>query len=140
MHSGTTQATSLRKINSVAILPFANETADANNEYLTDGLAESVIYSLSQVPDLRVMSRGSVFRYKGTGTDAKTIGSDLNVNAVLTGRVTQHGDDLKISAELVSAADNAVIWGEQFTRKLSDIEKLQSDISGSIARANCVSS
>lgn len=121
------------KINSVAILPFANETADPNNEYLTDGLAESVIYSLSQVPELRVMSRGSVFRYKGTAADAKTIGSELNVNAVLTGRVTQRGDDLKISAELVSAADNAIIWGEQFTRKLSDIEKLQTDISGSIA-------
>ena len=121
------------KINSVAILPFANETSDPNNEYLTDGLAESVIYSLSQVPELRVMSRGSVFRYKGTAADAKTIGSELNVNAVLTGRVTQRGDDLKISAELVSAADNAVIWGEQFSRKLSDIEKLQTDISGSIA-------
>ena len=121
------------KINSVAILPFSNETADPTNEYLTDGLADSVIYSLSQVPDLRVMSRGSVFRYKGTGTDAKTIGNELNVNAVLTGRVTQRGDDLKISAELVSAADNSVIWGEQFSRKLSDIEKLQSDISGSIA-------
>jgi TolB-like protein/DNA-binding winged helix-turn-helix (wHTH) protein/tetratricopeptide (TPR) repeat protein len=121
------------KINSVAILPFTNETGDTNNEYLSDGLAESVIYSLSQVPDLRVMSRGSVFRYKGTGTDAKTIGSELNVNAVLVGRVTQRGDDIKISAELVSAADDTVIWGEQFARKLSDIEKLQTDISGSIA-------
>ena len=121
------------KISSIAVLPFVNQTADENNEYLTDGLAESVTYSLSQMPGIRVMSRGSTFRYKGKDTNANTVGSELNVQAVLTGRVTQRGDALNISAELVSAADNSIIWGEQFTRKLSDIEKLQSDIANSIS-------
>ncbi|CAN5360487.1 winged helix-turn-helix domain-containing protein [soil metagenome] len=121
------------KINSIAVLPFVNQTADENNEYLSDGIAESVTYSLSQVPDLKVMSRNSVFRYKGSESDAKRIGSELNVSAILTGRVSQRGDSLNISTELISALDNSVIWGEQFTRKLSDIEKLQSDIAGSIS-------
>lgn len=121
------------KITSVAVLPFVNETTDANNEYLTDGLAESVTYSLSQMPGIRVMSRGSTFRYKGKEANANTIGSELNVQAILTGRVTQRGDTLNISSELVSTADNSVIWGEQFTRKMSDIEKLQTDIASAIS-------
>ncbi len=115
-------------INSLAVLPFVNQNNDANTEYLSDGLAESVIYSLSQISELRVMSRNSSFRYKGKETDAKTIGSELNVQAILTGRIVQFGDTLSVSVDLVSASDNSVIWGERFTRKMSDVEKLQTDI------------
>ncbi|MCY7347194.1 MAG: tetratricopeptide repeat protein, partial [Pyrinomonadaceae bacterium] len=110
------------------VLPFVNQNNDANTEYLSDGLAESVIYSLSQIPELRVMSRNSSFRYKGKETDAKAIGGELNVQAILTGRIVQFGDTLSVSVELVSANDNSVIWGERFTRKMSEVEKLQTDI------------
>jgi len=119
------------QINSLAVLPFANQNAET--EYLSDGLAESVTFSLSQVPNLKVMSRNSVFRYKGKDADARIIGSELNVQAVLAGRINQHGDQLDISAELISTADNSVIWGEKFTRKMSDLEKLQNDIAASIS-------
>ena len=121
------------QITSVAVLPFVNETSDAGNEYLTDGLAESVTYSLSQMPGIRVMSRGSTFRYKGTDVDPKQVGSELNVEAVLTGRVTQRGDTLNVSAELVSSADSSLLWGEQFSRKLTDVDKLESDIANSLS-------
>ncbi len=115
-------------INSLAVLPFVNQNNDANTEYLSDGLAESVIYSLSQISELRVMSGNSSFRYKGKETDAKTIGGELNVQAILTGRIVQFGDTLSVSVELVSASDNSVIWGERFARQMSDVEKLQTDI------------
>jgi DNA-binding winged helix-turn-helix (wHTH) protein/TolB-like protein len=121
------------RIDSIAVLPFENRTDDPGNEYLSDGLAESVIYSLSRLPGVRVMSRNSVYGYKGKDIDARTIGSELNVGAILTGRVTKVGDTLRISSELTSADDNSVIWGEQFTRNLPDIEKLQADISDSIS-------
>jgi DNA-binding winged helix-turn-helix (wHTH) protein/TolB-like protein/Tfp pilus assembly protein PilF len=121
------------KISSIAVLPFANETSDAGNEYLSDGLAESVTYSLSKMPGIRVMSRGSTFRYKGIDANLKEVGGELNVQAVLVGRVTQRGDTLTVSAELVSAADNSVLWGEQFSRKLADVDKLEYDIAGSIS-------
>lgn len=127
------EATPSSKISSIAVLPFANETSDAANEYLSDGLAESVTYSLSRLPGVRVMSRGSTFRYKGVDANLKEIGSELNVQAVLTGRVTQRGDTLTISAELVSAADDSILWGEQFSRKLTDVDELESDIAGSIS-------
>ena len=122
------------KINSIAVLPFANETSDPRNEYLSDGLAESVTYSLSRVPGIRVMSRGSTFEYKGAEANLSEIANGLDVQAVLTGRVTQRDDTLTISAELVSAADNSILWGEQFSRKLTDVDKLESDIASSISR------
>ena len=122
------------QINSLAVLPFVNQNNDANTEYLSDGLAESVIHSLSQLPNLRVMSRNSAFRYKGNEIDAKNIGKELNVQAILTGRIVQVGDNLSVSAELVSTSDNSVIWGERFTRKMSDVEKLQTDIAQSISQ------
>ena len=120
-------------ISSIAVLPFANETADPANEYLSDGLAESVSYSLSRVPGVRVMSRGSTFRYKGTDSNPKDVASDLDVEAVLMGRVTQRGESLTISAELVSATDSSILWGEHFSRKLTDVGRLESDIASSIA-------
>lgn len=121
------------KINSLAVLPFVNETGEADNEYLSDGLTESVIYRLSQSPDLKVLSRNSVFRYKGKDTDAKVIGDELNVQAVLIGRFSQSSGNFNVSAELISTADNSVIWGERFTRRAADIAKLQSDIAASIS-------
>jgi serine/threonine protein kinase/Tfp pilus assembly protein PilF len=115
-------------IDSVAVLPFVNASADPNTEYLGDGITESLINSLSTLPHLKVMSRDSAFMYKGKDTDAHTIGQALGVRAVLKGRVMQRGDDLQISAELVDARDNSHIWGQQYSRKTSDIFALQNDL------------
>jgi serine/threonine protein kinase/tetratricopeptide (TPR) repeat protein len=115
-------------IGSVAVLPFVNASADPNAEYLSDGITESLINSLSQLPHLKVMSRDSAFMYKGKDTDARTVGQTLGVRAVLKGRVMQRGDDLEISAELVDARDNSHIWGQQYSRKASDIFALQGDL------------
>lgn len=119
---------------SIAVLPFTNETDRAAADYLGDGLAESLIFSLSQVPRLRVMSRESSFRYRNGQADAKTVGRVLDVEAILTGRIVQFGDSISIRTELISTKDNSVVWGEQFTRNFSDIEKLQTDIAQSITR------
>ena len=115
-------------IDSVAVLPFVNASADPNAEYLSDGITESLINSLSTLPHLKVMSRDSAFMYKGKDTDARTVGQTLGVRAVLKGRVMQRGDDLEISAELVDARDDSHIWGQQYSRKASDIFALQNDL------------
>jgi eukaryotic-like serine/threonine-protein kinase len=115
-------------IDSVAVLPFVNANADPNTEYLSDGITESLINNLSQLPHLKVMSRDSAFMYKGKNTDIRTVGQTLGVRAVLKGRVMQRGDNLEISAELVDARDNSHIWGQQYSRKASDIFALQSDL------------
>ena len=122
------------RIRSVAVLPFVNQNDSADTEYLSEGLADSVIYTLSSVPDLRVMSRNSSFRYRSDTTDAKVIGRELGVDSILNGRITSVGDSLSIRAELISTTDNSVIWGEQFTRKLADLERLQGDIAEAIAK------
>ena len=121
-----------KTINSLAVLPFVNASDDANSEYLSDGIAESLINSISQLSNVKVMSRNSVFRYKGKETDAQAAGKELGVQAVLTGRVTPRGDSLSISVELVDARDNSHIWGEQYNRKLSDILAVQGEISKQI--------
>ena len=115
-------------IDSLAVLPFVNTSADPNTEYLSDGITESLINSLSQLPHLKVMSRDSAFMYKGKQTDARTVGSALGVRAVLEGRVMQHGDNLEISAELVDTRDNSHIWGQQYSRKSADIFALQGEL------------
>jgi TolB-like protein/Tfp pilus assembly protein PilF len=115
-------------IDSLAVLPFVNASADPNAEYLSDGITESLINSLSQVPHLKVMSRDSAFMYKGKNTDAHTVGQALAVRAVLKGRVMQRGDDLEISAELIDTRDDSHIWGQQYSRKASDIFALQGDL------------
>jgi serine/threonine protein kinase/Tfp pilus assembly protein PilF len=115
-------------IDSVAVLPFVNASADPNTEYLSDGITESLINSLSQLPHLKVMSRDSAFMYKGKDTDARTVGQALGVRAVFKGRVMQRGDDLEISAELVDARDNSHIWGQQYSRKSADIFALQGEL------------
>ena len=122
-------------IDSVAVLPFVNANADPNTEYLSDGISESLIDSLSQLPHLKVMSRDSAFRYKGKQTDAETVGRELGVRAVFEGRVMQHGDDLEVSAELVDSRDDSHIWGEQYSRKSADLFTLQNDIAREITTA-----
>ncbi len=120
-------------IDSIAVLPFVNVNADPDTEYLSDGITESLINSLSQVPRLRMIARSSAFRYKGKEIDPQTVGRELGVRAILLGRVTQRGDNLSISAELVDARNNSRIWGEQYSRKLSDILQVQAEISREIS-------
>jgi serine/threonine-protein kinase len=120
-------------IDSVAVLPFVNASNDPDTEYLSDGISDSIINSLSRLPGLKVISLSSVLRYKGKQTDPQAVGRELNVRAVLTGRMTQRGDDLLISAELVDARDNHRLWGEQYNRKLSDIITVQSEIAQQIS-------
>jgi TolB-like protein/Flp pilus assembly protein TadD len=120
-------------INSIAILPLANTNGDPNIDYLSDGITESIISSLSQLPNLKVMSRNSVFHYKGKDVDAQSVARELQVQAVLTGSVTQHGDGLLVSVELINAQDNSQIWGEQYNQKLSDIFAVQGEIAKEIS-------
>ena len=127
-HSG-----SVDEVSSVAVLPFTNQSGSPDTEYLSDGITESLINDLSKLPKLAVMSRSSVFRYKGRDADPQTVAKDLHVQAVITGRVLQRGDQLLISAELIDARSNRNLWGEQYDRKLSDLIGVQQDISGAIA-------
>lgn len=120
-------------INSMAVLPFVNAGADPDTEYLSDGITESLINSLSQLPNLRMIARTSAQRYKGRETDPQTVARELGVEAVLTGRVVRHGDSLSISAELVDARDNRHIWGEQYNRRISDVLVVQQEIVREIA-------
>ncbi len=122
-----------RKIGSIAVLPFVNATSDAGNEYLSDGLTESLISTLSRLPNIKVMARSTVFRFKGKEEDPRQIGQTLGVDAVLTGRITQHGDELDIHADLVNAADGTELWGDQYARKLADISRIQDEIARDIS-------
>jgi len=115
-------------IESIAVLPFANQNHDPDTEYLSDGLTESIINSLSQLSNLRVIPRSSVFRYKGKESDPLTVGKELGVRAVLTGRILQRGDNLIVSAELVDVRDNKQLWGEQYNRKTADALTVQQEI------------
>lgn len=115
-------------INSIAVMPFENRNSDADTDYLSDGLAESVIYRLSRIPDLRVSPTSSVFRYKGKETDPQTVARELGVDSVMTGRITQRGENLTISVNLVDARTNKSLWGEQYERKLSDLLTTQREI------------
>ena len=117
----------------MAVLPFVNATSDVNNEYLSDGLTESLISSLSRLPNLKVMARSTVFRFKGNDQDPRLIGKALGVDAVLTGRVTQHGDELDIQTDLVNTTDGAELWGDRYTRKLADVSRIQGEIARDIS-------
>jgi TolB-like protein/Flp pilus assembly protein TadD len=129
----TTAATSNEATESVAVLPFVNASNDPNTEYLSDGISDSIINSLSRLPSMKVISLNAVLPYKGKQIDPQTVGHQLNVRAVLMGRMIQRGDDLVISAELVNVRDNHRLWGAQYSRKLSDILVVQDDISRQIA-------
>jgi len=120
-------------IDSLAVLPFENTSRDAEHEYLSDGIAGSLINILATVPKLRVMAQSTVFRYKGRGIDAQSVGRELNVRAVLTGRIMQSGGSLRIGAELVDVPTGSQLWGAQYDRKPGDIFAIQDDISNEIS-------
>ena len=122
-----------KEISSIAVLPFVNASNDPNSEYLSDGLTEGLINSLSQIPNLAVMSRSSVFHYKGKDVDPQQVARDLKIEGVVTGRIVQRGDQLIISAELIDARNNHNLWGEQYDRKLSDVLAVQDDITRAIS-------
>jgi TolB-like protein len=121
-------------IQSIAVMPFVNESANADVEYLSDGITESLISSLSQIPNLNVKARSLVFRYKGKETNPQTIGRDLDVQAVLNGRLVQRGDSLAVYLELVDAHTGNLIWGDQYNRKQADLVSLQSDLARDVSR------
>jgi serine/threonine-protein kinase len=122
-----------KPIDSIAVLPFINTNGDPNTEYLADGIPESISNSLSQLPNLKVMSRNSVFRFKGSEADAKEVGQKLGVRAVLTGRISQRGESLAINIELVDARDNSQIWGHQYNRRLADVFAIQEEMAKEIS-------
>jgi TolB-like protein/Flp pilus assembly protein TadD len=119
-------------IDSIAVLPFQNRSTEPDSEYLSEGLAESLIYRLSQLPNLKVSPTSLVFRYKGQEIDPIKVGKDLGVSAVLSGRITQRGDNLTISAELVDVRYNKLLWGEQYDRKTSELLATQREIAREI--------
>src|SRR5204863_8451536 len=108
-------------------------SADPNLDYLSDGMTESIINSLSQLPKLRVVARSTVFRYKGLEVDPKKVGQQLGARAVLTGRVRQVGDGLMIAAELIDVTNDSQLWGEHYNRKLSDIFEVQEELAKEIS-------
>ena len=116
------------RIGSVAVLPFANTAGDPSLEYLSDGIAESTMDSLSQLQSLRVVSRNSAFHYKGEDAQPRTIARDLNVDAVIFGRVSQQGDVLIVSTELVDASNDRQLWGKQYRGKVTDAVTLQQEM------------
>ncbi len=118
-----------KSVRSIAVLPFVNASQNPDNEYLSDGVTESIIDTLSQLPDLKVMARGTVFTYKGKQMDPRKVGRELNVGAVVTGRILQKGDNLVISADLVDVSDGTQLWGKQYNRSVSDLLFVQSEIS-----------
>ncbi len=122
-----------RAIDSLAVLPFVNASGDPEMDYLSDGITESIMNSLAQLPKLRVVARRTVFRYKGREVDPETVARELNVGAVVMGRVVQRADTLSISAELVDAQNNLHLWGEQYNRKLAEIFAMQEEIAKEIS-------
>jgi len=120
-------------IDSVAVLPFANTGGDQDTEYLSDGITETLINNLSHVSKLRVVPRSTVFRYKGQGNAPEKVGRELNVRAVVTGRVMRRGDSFVVGAELIDVGRDSQLWGDQYSQKLSDILGIQEQISKAIA-------
>ena len=125
--SNTTQ------IDSIAVLPFSNGGGDANTDYLSDGISESLIDNLAHVPQLKVKSRNSVFGYRGKDVDVQKVGKELGVPAIVSGRVTPRGDNIEVSAALTDVRDNTEIWGQHYSGKSADIISLQQQIASEIA-------
>ena len=121
-------------IKSIAVLPFVNESGNQDIEYLSDGMTETLIGNLSQLPNLNVKARNSVFRYKGNETDVKTIARELNVQAILSGRVLQHGQDLSLYIELVDVGADKVIWSQTYNRQMMNLLSLQNEIARDVTR------
>jgi eukaryotic-like serine/threonine-protein kinase len=127
------KGSSSTQISSIAVMPFVNESGNADVDYLSDGMTETLIKSLSNLSSMDVKPRSAVFRYKGKDTDLQTIARELNVQAILNGRVAQRGDQLSLSLELVDVKKNSVIWSEQYQRKQSDLVTLQSEIAKDVS-------
>lgn len=125
--------TPTKQIESIAVMPFVNESKTEEVEYLSDGMMETLIGSLSNLPNLNVKPRSSVLRYKGKDTDPKTIGKELNVEAILNGRVIQRGEQLALSLELVDVQKDAVLWADVYPIKQSDLVSLQSEIAKDVS-------
>lgn len=132
LHRQNAQATA-GSINSIAVLPFVNESKDPNSEYFSDGITETIINSLSQLPQKKILARATVFRYKGRDADPQQVGRELGVDALLTGRVTQQGDTLTIQAELVRVSDGSELWGGRYSKKLADVFAVQNEIANEIS-------
>jgi serine/threonine-protein kinase len=124
-----------RRLDSLAILPFTNASGDSGMDYLSDGISENLINTVSQLPEITVTSRSSAFRYKSADVDPKTVGRKLGVGTVLLGRVLRRGDQLLVSVELVDTRNGRQLWGQRYDRKLADIFQVQEDISREIAGA-----
>ena len=121
-------------IESIAVMPFANESGNPDIEYLSDGMTDLLINSLSQLPNLSVKARSSVFRYKDKEVEPQRIGSELSVQAILNGRIVQRGDDLTLYLSLVNARNGNQLWGEQYNRKLTDLVMLQQEIARDVSQ------
>jgi eukaryotic-like serine/threonine-protein kinase len=121
------------QIDSIAVLPFINVSGDNTTDYLSDGMTESLIGNLAHVPQLKVKSRNSVFRYKGKDVDAQKVGNELGVSALVSGRVVPRGDNVEVSAELTYVRDNTEIWGQHYSGKSTEMISLQEQIAGDIA-------
>jgi eukaryotic-like serine/threonine-protein kinase len=121
------------QIDSIAVLPFANVSGDTDSDYLSDGITESLVGSLAHVPELKVMSRSSVFRYKGKDVDMQKVGNDLGVAALVSGRVLMRGDKVEVSAELTDVRDNTELWGQHYSGKSTEIISLQQQIASDLA-------
>lgn len=122
-----------RAIDSIAVLPLVNESGDQSMEYLSDGISEGIINSLSRLPQIRVVSRSSSFRYKGRDVTPQTVGRELNVRAILAGRMMQRGADLSVSVELIDTKDDRQIWGQKYTRKSPDLLALQATLTKEVS-------
>src|SRR5215471_10627949 len=120
-------------IDSIAVLPFANTNVDPNTDFLSDGITESIISTLSQLSQLKVMACSTVFQYKGKEVDPRKVGHDLGVQAVLMGRLIQQGDNLTIRTELVNVSDGTELWGQQYNRKMADVFAVQEEIAQEIS-------
>ncbi len=132
-YSGFLARPACQNVDSVAVLPFTNESGDPDHEDLSDGISETVINNLSQLSGVKVIARSSSFEYKGKAVDPQEVARALGVNAIVTGRVSQRGDNLVIGVELVDTADRTQIWVEQDNRKATDLLQVQADISGDVA-------
>jgi eukaryotic-like serine/threonine-protein kinase len=121
------------QINSIAVMPFVNDSGNADVEYLSDGMTETLINSLSQIPNLSVKARSSVFRYKGRESDLRTVGKELGVQAILNGRLVMRGDQLTLNVELIDVQTENAIWGNRYERTISDLVKLQSDVAHDVS-------
>src|SRR6185295_4305897 len=117
----------------IAVMPFVNESGNADVEYLSEGMTETLINSLSQIPNLSVKARSTVFRYKGREFDSRTIGNELGVQAILNGRLIMRGDQLTLNVELIDAKTENTIWGNRYERKLQDLVQLQSDMAHDVS-------